>query len=113
MSHTFLFLALTLPAPDSTRVQAILMNLGGMKFPVSASSSSTGSWSKNFDISRMVYGITIRLAGMKPLAVTKQQLANCVDSSRETDAAVRYPSLVPRRGGGGEERLVHTVCACA
>ena len=33
----------------------------------SLSSSSTGSWPKNFDISIMVYGITIRLAGMKAL----------------------------------------------
>ena len=57
----------------------------------SSSSSSTGSWPKNFDISTMVYGITIRLAGMKALAVTKQLWANCVGSPRETDAAVRYP----------------------
>ena len=28
---------------------------------------SAGSWPKNFNISRMVYGITIRLAGMKAL----------------------------------------------
>ena len=33
----------------------------------------TGSWPKNFDISRMVYGITTRLASMKALAVSKQQ----------------------------------------
>ena len=39
----------------------------------------------------MVYGITIKLAGMKALAVTKQLWANCVGSPRETDAAVRYP----------------------
>ena len=57
----------------------------------SSSSSSTGSWPKNFDISTMVYGITIRLAGMKALAVTKQLWANCVGSLRETDAGVRYP----------------------
>ena len=31
------------------------------------------SWPKNFDISRMVYGITIRLAGMKALVAVKQQ----------------------------------------
>jgi len=39
----------------------------------SSSSSSTGSWPKNVDISRMVNGIAIRLAGMKALAVIKQQ----------------------------------------
>ena len=29
------------------------------------------SWSKNFDISRMMYGITIRLAGMNTVSVAQ------------------------------------------
>ena len=68
-------------------VRDVIMQVGHWDF----SSSSTGSWPKNFDISTMVYGITIRLAGMKALAVTKQLWANCVGSLRETDAGVRYP----------------------
>ena len=40
--------------------------------------------------STMVYGITVRRAGMKDLIVTKQQCTNCIGSPRETDAAVRY-----------------------
>ena len=32
----------------------------------------TGSWPKNFDISRIVYRITIRLAGRKALGESRQ-----------------------------------------
>ena len=49
---------------------------------------STECWPKtSISESRMVQGITIRLTGMKALAVTKQQWTNCVGSPRETDAA--------------------------
>ena len=75
----------SIPYPGSIDVVVVQLTSS------SSSSSSTGSWPKNFDISTMVYGITIRLAGMKALAVTKQLWANCVGSLRETDAGVRYP----------------------
>ena len=48
-----------------------------------SSSSLTRSWPKNSNISTMVYGMTVRLAGMKALVVTKQQCTNCIGSPRE------------------------------
>ena len=38
----------------------------------------------------MVYGITVRLVGMKPLVVIKQQCTNCIGSPRETHATLKY-----------------------
>ena len=51
-----------------------------------------GLSAKNFDISTMVYGTTVRLAGMKALVVTKQQCiyTSCIGSPRETDTTLRF-----------------------
>ena len=57
--------------PSEARLYPLSIDI--FHFSSSSSSSSTRSWPKNFDISRMVYGITIRLAGMKALVAAKQQ----------------------------------------
>ena len=44
-----------------------------------------------------------RLAGIKALAVTKQQCTNCTGSPRETDGAVRYKTRISL------ERLLGTI----